>query len=70
MERYNVVIAASARNDMDEIYEYIFYELSAPIAAVNQYERIATAILSLDIFPERIKIIDSEYGANIKLRQM
>ena len=45
---------------MEQIYSYIANNLLEPVAAANQYDKIADAILSLDIMPDRIKIMDSE----------
>jgi plasmid stabilization system protein ParE len=56
MSQYNVLISGKALQDMDSVYKYIAEELFAPVPAMNQYNRIADAILSLEAMPERIKI--------------
>ena len=38
--------------------------------AANQYDRIADAILTLDIMPDRIRIIDSEPARSKGLRPL
>lgn len=43
-----------------KIYEYIAYDLLAPENAMAQYKRIADAILSLDIFPDRFALFEME----------
>ena len=48
MEKYTVNITDDAIADMENIYNYIAYELLAPENAKGQYDRIADAILSLD----------------------
>ena len=60
MKKYEVLLSDRANDDMESIYKYIAEILLAPIAAANQYDRIAEAILSLDVMPERIKLMDSE----------
>lgn len=51
MKKYKVQITDKAISDMEEIYTYIAEKLSAPENAIGQYNRIATAIEGLDIFP-------------------
>ena len=53
MKEYQVNITPKAKDDMEEIYNYIAYSLLAPQAAMNQYNNIADAILSLSTMPER-----------------
>lgn len=57
--RYNVKITDKALADMEAIYQYISEELKSPASAIRQYNRIADGILSLDMFPERIRIMES-----------
>ena len=45
---------------MEDIYNYIAIDLLAPDNAMGQYNRIADEILTLDTFPERFRIMDSE----------
>lgn len=70
MERYTVNITDAALADMENIYNYIAYELLAPENARGQYDRIADAILSLDSFPERYRIFDAEPEHSLKIRRM
>ena len=37
MKEYQVKITPKAKDDMEEIYNYIAYSLLAPQAAMNQY---------------------------------
>ena len=67
---YEVVITDEALSDMDRIYEYISETLLSPENAVAQYERIADAILLLDTFPERNRIMDSPKEHAMGLRMM
>jgi plasmid stabilization system protein ParE len=60
MEQYKVIIYDKAIEDMEGIYTYISETLVAPIAAMNQYNRIADAILSLEQMPERVRLMYSE----------
>lgn len=53
MEEYTVKLTAEASKDMEQIYDYIAWSLLAPESALNQYNRIAEAVLSLNQMPER-----------------
>lgn len=58
MKKYKVKISSLALRDMEEIYGYISEKLGSPATAIKQYERIAEAIESLSVFPERFQIMD------------
>ena len=60
MKQYRVEITREALRDMEDIYNYIAIDLLAPENAMGQYNRIANQILTLDIFPERFRIMESE----------
>ena len=70
MKKYKVVITQEALSDMKRIYDYIAKDLCAPGTAMGQYERIANGILSLDCFPERFALFDSEPERSYGLRKM
>lgn len=70
MKQYTVQIADKALADMEEIYNYIAIQLQAPANAMGQYNRIAEAVEGLGVFPERVKLMDSEPERMIGLRQL
>lgn len=70
MDKYKVQITQEALADMEQLYNYIVVTLLAPENAMRQYNRIADAILRLDILPERFREIGSEFGRAEKLRRM
>lgn len=70
MKQYRVEITDRALKDMEEIYTYIADQLQAPENAIRQYDRIADAILSLNEFPERIHVMESEPEQTVGLRQL
>jgi plasmid stabilization system protein ParE len=53
---------------MEEIYTYIAEQLQAPENAMGQYNRIAEAIQN--VFPERVRIMESEPEHTMGLRQL
>ena len=70
MDNYVVEITDEALTDMDGIYNYIANTLLAPENAMGQYNRIAEAILTLESFPERYPIFDSEPEHSWEMRRM
>jgi plasmid stabilization system protein ParE len=62
MKKYNVVITASALKDMEDLYNYIAYELYSPDSAKKLYFKIANAIQSLELFAERYRVFSNEDG--------
>ena len=58
MKRYMVRITEAALADMEQVYHPIAYVLCAPENAMEQHNRIADAILTLETMPERFRIMD------------
>ena len=70
MKQYDVKISHAALSDMEQIYSYIADRLLQPDTAMGQYNRIAEAIQSLNILPERCALVESEPERTQGLRQM
>ena len=70
MKHYIVEITDDALADMEQLYNHIAFVLLSPENAAGQYNRIADEILKLDIFPERFRIVDSEFGHSNGMRRM
>lgn len=70
MKQYTVEISKEALQDMEDIYDYIALNLLSPENAMMQYDRIAEAILSLNIFPERFRILDFDSEKTKMIRRM
>lgn len=70
MKKYDVKITSRALADMEAIYNYIADVLQAPDTALAQYNRIAEAIESLQAFPNRCKLFDSQPEHDMGLRQL
>lgn len=70
MEKYKVEITREALQDMEDIYNYIATDLLSPENAMGQYNRIADEILTLDTFPERFRIMESEPEKSMELRRI
>lgn len=70
MDKYVIEITDEALADMDRIYNYIANILLVPENALEQYNRIAEAILTLESLPERYPIFDVEPEHSWKMRRM
>ncbi|MGI5879931.1 MAG: type II toxin-antitoxin system RelE/ParE family toxin [Syntrophomonadaceae bacterium] len=70
MKQYKIQITDKALSDLEEIYNYIAEQLQTPEAAMRQSNRIANAIETLDTFPERVKLMETEEECALGLRQM
>ena len=70
MRQYEVEITDDALADMEQIYNHIAFVLLSPENAMKQYDRIANAILKLNVMPERFRVIDSEPEHSMGLRRM
>lgn len=70
MKQYQIKITNKALADMDQIYKYIAENLKVPDTAMKQYDRIADGIESLNEFPERCKLFESQPERNLGLRQL
>ena len=68
MKFYDIDITDTAIADMNGIYEYIAVNFASPDTALNQYNRIAEAIMSLSNFPERFAIFDVEPEKSRKIQ--
>lgn len=70
MTEYDIVLSKQASKDMTDIYEYIISAFGSQQTAMDQFDRIADAISSLNIFPERIKLMNNSYCKARALRQL
>ena len=65
MIQYEVEITEAAASDMEQLYDYIAINLLSPETAMEQYNRIADATLTLETLPERHGIVDYNTGYNL-----
>ena len=70
MTEYQIIISEQAAKDMSEIYDYIYTTLGMAKIAMAQFNRIADAIETLNIFPERIKVMTDAKRPNKQFRQL
>ncbi|MBE6084389.1 MAG: type II toxin-antitoxin system RelE/ParE family toxin [Selenomonas ruminantium] len=70
MIEYQVIISEQAAKDISDIYDYIYSVIGMPQIAMNQFNRIADAIDTLRLFPERIKIMTDAKRPEKEFRQL
>ena len=70
MKRFTVNITDEALADMEALYDYIAKVKLSPENAMGQYNRIADSILTLDEFPDRYGLFDSEPEHSMGLHRM
>ena len=67
---YDVFYTAKARDDLEEIYEYIAFNLQEPVTAGKMYQNIITAIHTLENFPMRNALYENEPWRSRGLRKL
>lgn len=70
MNKFSINITDEVLADMEKLYEYIATVKLAPETAMGQYNRIADAILTLDEFPDRFGLFDSEPEHSMGIHRM
>ena len=70
MKRYTVEITNEALADLEQLYDHIAYVLQAPEHAMDQYNRIADAILTLDTLAGRIHVMETEPERRWEMRKL
>ena len=57
---YEIKITSAARDDLQDIYDYIAIEKQSPINAENLIKKIKSVILELNFLPKSYRIYDKE----------
>lgn len=70
MINYQVNITNEALKDLNDIYNYIAYELYSIDSAQKTFEHLSQKILSLNYFPYRYPIFKKNFKSNIDLRKI
>jgi plasmid stabilization system protein ParE len=70
MSKFSINITDEALADLEELYNYISIKLQAPENARGQYNRIAEAILTLEEFPDRFDIFNSDPEHSMGIHKM
>lgn len=50
--KYNVIYTTQSRHDLDDIWDYIAFDLQNPTAAESTLDHIMDAVDQLNLFPE------------------
>ncbi len=67
---YSIVMTASAKDDLREIFKYIAFDLQSVQNAAGQIDRLEQAIASLRTMPERFRVYNSSTWRERNLRIM
>ncbi|MGT2888290.1 type II toxin-antitoxin system RelE/ParE family toxin [Streptococcus didelphis] len=70
MNKVVINILRRAEEDMEDIYHYIANELQSPQVAMKQFNSIAEAIQTLEVYPERSAIVEELLVLGIKVRRL
>ncbi|AXJ13823.1 type II toxin-antitoxin system RelE/ParE family toxin [Streptococcus pluranimalium] len=70
MSKIVIKFLKRAEDDMADIYRYIAEDLQSPQAAIRQFDSIAEAIQTLEIFLERCAIVEELLVLGIKVRRL
>ena len=67
---FSVLYSPEAKDDLSEIYSYIFFQLLVPETAKQQVDRIRKMIRSLDSMPLRFPIVEWEPWKSMEMHKM
>ncbi len=70
MDNYKVKITEQAEVQLREILLYISNTLKEPDIAINLFNELQKSILSLDVMPKRIALIDEEPWRSYGIHKM
>ena len=68
--KYELKIFPLAKQDMEQIFEYIAVELCNPTAAIGQINNFEKALENICFFPESCPYISNEYVKDKTLRKL
>ena len=69
MNEYKIVYSPAALDDLEAVYEYIAFTLTAPSTAKKQVDRIRSRIGSLNSMPERFVRVEWEPWFSMSIRK-
>ncbi len=65
---YEISMTPQAKTDLQDIYEYIAFDLQSSQTAAGQLDRLEESIATLDEMPERYRVYDKEPWRSRNLR--
>lgn len=68
-KKYTVYYSPIAKDDLKSVYRYIAYTLLEKKTAADQTNRIRKEIRSLNVFPERYRLVEWEPWHQMEIRQ-
>ena len=70
MDEYEVIVTPDAENELNELDDYITFELLAPDTAVAYVAFIKSELASLSHMPNRYRLVDDEPWHSRGVRRM
>ncbi len=70
MDKFNVIITSDAEKELNELDDYITFELHAPDTAVSYIAFIKKKLASLSDMPKRYKLVNDEPWHSRGVRRM
>lgn len=70
MDRYDVFLTPDAENDINELDDYITFQLCAPYTAVSFIRDIRLRISELENAPKRFRLLEDEPWHSLGVRRM
>ena len=70
-KKYKIIWSKSFIHDLDNIYNYIFYDLNEPFTARLLHSKIVSSLSSLKYFPNRCpKLFNSTNNKTYNIRKL
>ena len=70
MKYFEVIITPDAENDLNELDDYITFQLLSPDTAISYIRDIRTQIAGLETSPKRYRLLDDEPWHSQGVRRM
>lgn len=70
MNHFEVIITPDAESDLNELDDYITFQLQAPETAMSYMRDIRAKISELEISPKRFRLVDDEPWHSRGVRRM
>ena len=70
MKYFEVIITPDAENDLNELDDYITFQLLSPDTAISYIRDIRTQIAGLETSPKRYRLVDDEPWHSQGVRRM
>ncbi len=67
---FKIIYSPKSVDDLNEIYDYIEFELRSKQSAIKQVSSIRKAVRNLDFMPEKHPVVEWEPWSSMKIRKL